>query len=170
MPELEEAAETHDLVIDGEGVMHVEEASMQDWQRDYYIMDLYKTGYVFVPTNRRHMHPGFRLQHSFDPSHQLCQTRSGPPAFVSLRPVASRGELTFNYGPSVLERLYDATSGTQTSTTESDMDFSMSLSGSPHAVVGKGGTHTTRTLYERLERRVLLLRGEDERADLAFDI
>ena len=170
MPEIEGKAETEDLVVRGDGVQHMPERDMEEWQRDYHIMDLFHTGYVFAPTCPLNMHPAFRLQHSFTPTHILCQTRPGPPSFVALRPLASRTELTFNYGPSVLERLRDC-NPSQTST-ESDMDYSFSLSGSPHPLIGGsgGGLETTAKLYQRLETRAKMLHGQDERADLAFNI
>ena len=100
MPATGGAVRTEDIVFDGPTVVHCARAAMESWQAEYAIMDLFNQGYVFVPKSLEHMHPGFRVQHSFAPSHQLTQTKPGPVSLVQ-EPGVELGdnlEITFNYG------------------------------------------------------------------------
>ena len=158
------------IVFDGPDVLHLRFDELQPWQHDYAILDLFKHGWCYAPASRTGMlHKGFYVQHSFDPTHQLTQTHAGPPFLIAMYNMPRGGEITFDYGRSVFERLADRDSHSQ-NTDASDVTNSQSLTGSQESLVGRGngGSDTTVQLWRRLEARALRLAGQDHRADLAF--
>lgn len=105
------------------------------------------------------MHKGFYVQHNFESTHQLTQATPGPPRLVPMYNMSRAREITFDYGCSVFERLYELDGDTQnTSTSETSLSVSLSAGFQDSLVEqGTGGLDTTRELWRRLEARDLRL-------------
>ena len=134
---------TEELLLEGDRVVHLRVTNLHEWQLDYYVLDLHQPGFAFAPRDQENMHPVFRIQHSFSPTHCLRQSKYGrSPTLVCLKPLHSREELTFTYDKSVFQRLRDM--NTQTSTETGMVN---------------GGSETSSMMYARLTTRVRMLGG-----------
>ena len=81
------------------------------------------------------MHKGFYVQHNFESTHQLTQATPGPPRLVPMYNMSRAREITFDYGCSVFERLYELDGDTQnTSTSETSLPVSLSAGFQDHLV------------------------------------
>ena len=130
---------TEDLVFEGARVVRLRVTNLHEWQLDYHVLDLHQPGFAFAPSDRANIHPVFRVQHSFSPTHFLRQSKCGrPPALVCLKPLHSREEVTFKYDNRVFERL-------RQTPTETGM--------------GNGVSETPAMMYARLTTRVRMLGG-----------
>ena len=91
---------THDLVFEGEHVVHIRESACATWQQDYAIADRYVEGYVYAPKTPRILCRLFRANHeSWDksPTHRLVHVEGSVPMLCCLREIGPGEEVTFDY-------------------------------------------------------------------------